>query len=322
MKALVLVGKHQDLSYQEVAKPIAAQGETLVHLKAAALNHRDIWIMGDMYAGIKYPTILGSDGAGETADGRKVLLNPSINWGENPHYQGKDYEILGLPRDGCFAEYTTVPTQNVVDMPEHLSFEQGAALPLAGLTAYRALFTRCQLSAGERVLISGIGGGVALFAMQFAIAAGAEVWVTSSSQEKIDKAVEMGAKGGLLYTQSGWAKEFSKSTGGVDIVIDSAAGDGFSDLIKTCKAGARVCFYGGTRGVINGLSPQIVFFKQISIFGSTMGSNKEFVEMVQFVNLHKIVPVVDAIFKLKDGNQACSKMSAGSQFGKIVLKIS
>jgi NADPH:quinone reductase-like Zn-dependent oxidoreductase len=134
------------------------------------------------------------------------------------------------------------------------------------------------------VLISGIGGGVALFALQFAVAAGCEVWVTSSSEQKIEKAVALGAKGGALYTADGWAKDFNKKTGGFDVIIDSAAGSGFADLVKLCKAGARICFYGGTRGAISGVSPQIVFYKQISIFGSTMGSDKEFLDMVTFVS--------------------------------------
>ncbi|MBL7815803.1 MAG: zinc-binding dehydrogenase [Saprospiraceae bacterium] len=328
MKALVLVGKNEDLAFQEVEKPqntdpkdSSGKGSVVVKVKAAALNHRDVWIQKGMYAGIKYPTILGSDGAGETEDGTAVIINPSINWGENPRFQSKKYEILGLPTDGTFAEYIKVPAENIVPKPEHLTFEQAAALPLAGLTAYRALFTRCQIKAGEKVLISGIGGGVALFALQFALAAGCDVWVTSSSGEKIARAVSMGAKGGYNYRTEGWSKTALAETGGFDCVIDSAAGTGFADLIKACAAGARVCFYGGTNGAISGLSPQIVFYKQISIFGSTMGSTQEFNDMVAFVEAHKIVPVVDEVFTLENGNAAMKKMDEGKQFGKLVLSI-
>ena len=294
--------------------------DLLVKLAAAALNHRDVWIQKGMYAGIKFPTILGSDGAGMTDDGQSVIINPSIKWGDNPRFQGKDYQILGLPTDGTFAEYISISEENIVKMPPHLSFEQAAALPLAGLTAYRALFTRCQAKAGEKILVSGVGGGVALFAMQFALAAGCEVWVTSSSEEKIAKAVSMGAKGGFDYRTEGWSKTATATTGGFDCVIDSAAGKGFAELVKACRAGARLCFYGGTAGALSGISPQVVFYKQLTIMGSTMGSSEEFQAMVAFVDAHKIVPVVDEVFTLENGNAAMKKMAEGKQFGKLVLK--
>lgn len=322
MKALVLVGKNVPLDLQEVDEPQANANESTITLKAAALNHRDVWITKGLYAGIKFPTILGSDGAGLTADNQAVIINPSINWGNDERFQSNDYEILGLPRNGTFAQKVVVPTQQLVAKPAHLSFEEAAALPLAGLTAWRALFTKCQAQAGDRVLISGVGGGVALFALQFAVAAGCEVWVTSSSAAKIAQAVALGAKGGALYTSEGWAKDFGKKTGGFDVIIDSAAGNGFADLVKLCKAGARICFYGGTRGAISGVSPQIVFYKQISIFGSTMGSDKEFSAMVNFVATQKITPIIDSVYTLEQGNEACQKMDEGKQFGKIVLSLS
>ncbi len=320
MHALVLVGKDQELAFQNVEMPVITEGAVLVKLVAAALNHRDVWIQKGMYGGIKYPTILGSDGAGTTEDGAAVLINPSIDWGNNPRFQGKDFQILGLPMDGTFAEYITVPKENIFAKPEHLSFEQAAALPLAGLTAYRALFSRCEAKAGEKVLISGIGGGVALFAMQFALAAGCEVWVTSSSEEKIAQAVSMGAKGGYDYRTAGWSKTATADTGGFDCVIDSAAGTGFAELVKACRAGARLCFYGGTAGALSGISPQIVFYKQLTIMGSTMGSAEEFAAMVAFVDTHKIVPVVDEVFSLENGNAAMKKMADGKQFGKLVIR--
>ncbi len=321
MKALILVGKDQALAYKDVEKPAHTEGSVLVKLSAAALNHRDVWIEQGQYAGIKYPTILGSDGAGTTEDGQPVIINPGINWGDDARFQGKSFQILGLPMDGTFAEYISIPEENIVKMPEHLTFQQAAALPLAGLTAYRALFTRCQIKAGEKVLISGIGGGVALFALQFALAMGCEVWVTSSSEDKIAKAVAMGAQGGFDYRTEGWSKAAMATTGGFDCVIDGAAGAGFAELVKTCQPGARLCFYGGTSGLLTGISPQIVFYKQLSIMGSTMGSSAEFKAMVTFVSNHKVVPVVDDIFDLRDGNAAFAKMANGQQFGKLVLLI-
>ena len=321
MKALILSGKNDPLAFQEIDNSIATDRESVVHLKAAALNHRDLFIQKGLYAGIVYPMVLGSDGAGVLDSGKEVIICPSMFWGDNPNFQGKDHQILGLPSYGTFAEKIKIPTEYVFPKPKHLSFEQAAAIPLAGLTAYRALFTKCQIKAGDRVLISGIGGGVALFALQFALAAGCEVWVTSGSEEKIAKAVAMGAKGGVNYKTESWGKDFNKTTGGFDAIIDGAAGSGVGELVKVCKPGARICFYGGTAGTISGISPQMVFYKQLIILGSTMGTTSEFKKMLTLINKHKIVPVVDEVFSLKDGNKALQKMENGQQFGKIVLKI-
>ena len=206
-------------------------------------------------------------------------------------------------------------------MPEHLDWEQAAALPLAGLTAWRTLFSRCQLKKGEKVLITGIGGGVALTAMQLAIASDAEVYVTSGSSEKIDRAISLGARGGANYQEAGWEKNLKLQSGGFDVIIDSAAGDGFALLPGVCNPGARIGLYGGTLGKVNGLSMQIVFWKQISILGSTMGSPSEFEAMLNFVQKHRIIPVVDSVFPLKEGANAFEKLKSGTQFGKIVLTI-
>lgn len=322
MKALVLVGKNEPLAYQEVETPQNREGSVVVKLRAAALNHRDVWIQKGLYAGLKYPTILGSDGAGELPDGSAVILHPAKDWGDNPRFQGKNFEILGLPSDGTFAEYIRMPSDCVAPKPAHLSFEQAAALPLAGLTAFRALFTRCQAKKGDKVLISGVGGGVALFALQYAVAIGCDVWVTSSSEEKIEKAVQLGAKGGFNYKTEAWAKVAQAQTGGFDVIIDGAVGAGFAELVKACAAGARLCFYGGTAGALTGVSPQIVFYKQLTIMGSTMGSPEEFGQMIDFVDKHQIIPIIDATYDLADGNAALQHMDSGQQFGKIVLTIS
>lgn len=321
MKALILVGKDQPLAIQNVEKPVNTEGSVLVKIRNAALNHRDVWINKGMYGGIKYPSILGSDGAGVLEDGTEVIINPGLEWGDDDRAQGKNFRILGLPDDGTFAEYIRIDKNNVVPKPSHLSFIEAAALPLAGLTAYRALFTKCNLKATDKVLISGIGGGVALFALQFAVALGCEVYVTSSSDEKIAKAVAMGAKGGANYRTEDWSKAFMAETGGVDVIIDGAVGTGFADLVKICRPAARICFYGGTAGAMSGVSPQIIFYKQLSIFGSTMGTAREFSMMVDFVNFHKIKPIIDSVYDLADANDAFKKMDEGGQFGKIILKI-
>lgn len=284
MKALVLEELKSPLVYQEVESPIADLGKRIVHLKAAALNRRDWWITQGQYSKIQLPVILGSDGAGADDAGNAVVLYPALEWGDNPAAQGKDFRILGLPDNGTFAEQISVPADNLVPMPSHLNWEQAAALPLAGLTAYRTLFTRCGLKPGERVLITGIGGGVALMAMQFAIAAGAEVFVTSGSDEKIEQAVLLGAGGGANYRQDSWDKDLKATVGGFDVVVDSAGGDGFTLLPGLCNPGARIGVYGGSLGKINGLSPQILYWKQISILGSTMGTREEFSQMLDFVS--------------------------------------
>lgn len=300
--------------------PIPQKDCEIVRLHASALNHRDVFITQGLYAGIRTPCILGSDGAGEWR-GQRVVLYPALEWGDNPNFQGKNFRVLGMPDEGTFAEQISIPGPNIFPMPKHLNWEQAAALPLAGLTAWRTLFSRCQLKKGEKVLITGIGGGVALTALQLAVAAGAEVFVTSGHAHKIEKAMKLGAKGGANYREEGWEKRLKQEVGGFDVVVDSAAGEGFAALPGLCNPGARIGLYGGTRGKVNGLSMQPVFWKQISILGSTMGSPAEFKAMLDFVQKHEIVPVVDAVFPLREGVQAFKKMEDGEQFGKIVLKI-
>jgi NADPH:quinone reductase-like Zn-dependent oxidoreductase len=155
--------------------------------------------------------------------------------------------------------------------------------------------------------------------MQFALAAGAKVWVTSGSQDKVHRAMERGASGGQLYTEDLWHKQLLKESGGFDVIIDSAGGSGFSQLVSTANKGARIGIYGGSKGKIENLSPQIIFWKHLNIFGSSMGSDQDFAQMVQFVDQHKIVPVVDSVYKLSEFEQAFARMKHGSQFGKIVF---
>jgi len=319
VKALVLSDQHTPPTYQEAPDPILEPGEVLVEIKAAALNHRDVFVTQGKYAGIRFPIILGSDGAG-ICEGKEVVINPALDWGDDPRFQAKNFQILGLPRNGTLAEKIAIPESQIYPKPHHLNWKEAAALPLAGLTAYRALFTKGRCATGDRVLITGIGGGVALFALQFAKAVGAEVWVTSSSDDKIERAIALGATGSVNYTTPDWNKQL-EAAGGFDIVIDGAGGEGFGLLLKLCKSGARVVSYGGTIGVVPNFSPQILFWKQLEILGSTMGTEEEFGEMLAFVAEHKIHPVIDQVFSLKDGEQAFQRMDEGGQFGKIVLKI-
>ncbi len=357
MKALVLTDKNKALTLQEVPNPHAAAGEAIVRVQAAALNHRDVWIQKGQYAGLKYPIIPGSDGAGvvvevgaaggrdgttKTGDdsaggvgtgnasasiadswvGKEVIINPAINWGSNPAFQDPDhFRILGLPDNGTLAAFVKVPLENLIEKPSHLSFEEAAALPLAGCTAFRAVMTRARLQAGEKILITGIGGGVALFALQYAVAAGARVWVTSGSQEKIQKAVNMGAVGGVNYKDTDWVDALRKQAGAFDVTIDGTAGDGLGDLMDLSVPGGRVVLYGATKGNPAQLVARRIFWKQLNILGSTMGSPEDFRSMVDFVQKHSLRPVVDRVFPFQEGEAAFRWMDDAKQFGKIVVRV-
>jgi NADPH:quinone reductase-like Zn-dependent oxidoreductase len=300
----------------------------VITLRAAALNHRDLWIKLGQYAGLKYPIVPGSDGAGviasrgegvhDWADGDEVVINPSFGWGVALRHQGPDFCSLGLPRDGTLAEQIVVPASQLSAKPEHLDWPQAAALPLAGLTAYRAMVSRAQVMAGDRVLISGVGGGVALMALQFSVALGAEVWVTSSSQEKLARAETLGAQGGFDYTAEGWA-EVAAAKGGFSLILDSAGGPGFGDLIDLAAPGGRIVFCGATRGNPDELPMRKVFWKQLSLLGTTMGSPGDWADMLDCVAAHRIVPEIAATYPLAEAEAAFALMAAGGQCGKIVL---
>lgn len=331
MKALILDGINEKLICRETEKPVLQSGEVLVKVAAAAINHRDLWIQKGQYAGLKFPVILGSDGCGmveAVADslhvdwiGKEVVINPSMNWGSNPRVQQKEYAILGLPDNGTFAQYVKVQAKQLHIKPQHLNAVQAAAIPLAGLTAYRALVVRARVRAGETVLITGIGGGVALFALQFAVAMGCKVYVTSGSDEKIKRAIELGAKGGVNYKTTDWHKTLAKESGGFDAIVDGACGETFTKLTEVAKPGGRIVFYGATLGAFNSGVPAKIFWKQLDILGSTMGNDEEFAEMIQLVANHKIVPVVDTVFKMENAFKALEKMELSSQFGKLVIQV-
>ncbi len=330
MQALHLTAINQ-LSVVDAPAPVPAAGEVVVTLKAAALNHRDVWIKLGQYAGLKFPSQLGSDGAGVVTAlgagvdaawlGREVIINPSFDWGASEAAQGSAFTILGLPRAGTLAEQIAVPAVQLAAKPAHLTWVEAAALPLAGLTAYRALFGRAQLRAGEKVLVSGIGGGVALFALQYAVAQGAEVWVTSSSADKIARAVALGAKGGFDYAQDGWTGLVAAQVPGglFDVIADSAGGPGFDHLIDLTAPGGRIVFFGATRGNPAVLPMRKIFWRNISLLGTTMGSPADWRAMTDFVALHKIVPVVSDVFPLARAGEAFELMERGGQFGKIVV---
>ncbi len=335
MKAIVLkeLGEAENLKLEEVPDPQPGAGEVVVRLKAAALNHRDVWIRRGLYAGIKVPIILGSDGAGivsdlgegvdRALDGQEVVINPSMDWGDDERIQQSNYRILGLPDDGTYAQLVKVPASNVNRKPASLSFEEAAALPLAALTAYRAVVTRAGVKKGEDVLVTGIGGGVSSFALQIAKQLGARVFVTSGSHEKLERAGGMGADGGANYKSEDWGKEIVAMCHGrgPHVVIDSAGGESLNKAIEIVRPGGRIVTYGATTGVVKQLEVRRIFWKQINLLGTTMGTASEFAAMLEFYHEAGLKPVVDKVFTLNDTPAAHRRMESAGQFGKIVLKI-
>jgi len=330
MKALVLkeAGK---IELVELPKPTVSNGKALVRIKASALNRRDDWIREGKYPNIKFGVTLGSDGAGvveavgDEKDqpwvGQEVIINPNIDWGPDLEVQSGKYTILGMPVDGTFAEYVSVPVDRLHRKPEHLDFLQAAALPLGGLTAHRALFRRGELKTGQNVLISGFGGGVAQFAFLFAQAVGANVYVSSGSDEKIDKALKLGAKGAYNYKKQATYADLWKTKGGFDLVIDSAGGDQINNFIKVLKPRGKIVFYGATNGLPNKLDLYRMFWNQLSLLGSTMGSDHEFSEMLAFVSKHKIRPLVDSIRPFSKIAESFPDITKPNKVGKIVFQV-
>lgn len=329
MLAITIADQAEAIQLVEKPIPSPAKGQVLIKLKAAALNRRDQWIRQGMYPNIQMDTTLGSDGSGivesvgDESDhsliGNEVIINPNVNWGNNPKVQAAEYHIVGMPTDGTLAEYIVVDKVQVITKPRHLNWEEAAALPLGGLTAYRACFHHGQVQEGKNVLISGVGGGVAQFAFQFALAVGANVYVTSGSPEKRNKCLEMDAKGAFDYISETWHKEALKLTGGFDTVIDSAGGDQINTFIKIMKPAGKIVFYGATNGMPKDIDMFRMFWNQITLQGSTMGNDEEFMAMASFVEKHKIKPLIDSVFDLKDAVNAFDKIKSGV-FGKVVLR--
>jgi len=329
MRALVLRQTKQPLVVEQRPDPDPAAGEVVIQLQAASLNRRDFWMTQGLYPGMQTPVVLGSDGAGlVTALGAgvddkwlnaEVIVNPGWFWGDDQAAQSDDFQILGMPLDGTFATTVKAPVDYLHQKPAHLSWSEAAALPLAAVTAYRALVRQGGVKAGENVLITGAGGGVATFAANFALALGANVFVTSSSAAKIRAAVDAGAKAGFNYRLEGWHKEAQKEHGQMHLIIDGAGGDGYSRLLELAAPGGRIVNYGATAGAPSRFDIFKLFWKQLQLTGSTMGSPADFAAMLQLVAEHQLKPVIDQTFTLDNGNDAIARMQSSQQTGKIVL---
>jgi NADPH:quinone reductase-like Zn-dependent oxidoreductase len=323
-------GPPEEMKLVELPDPVPAPGEAVVRLHACGLNHRDVWIRQGLYARIQLPCVLGSDGAGVVESvgagvdaklvGKRAVIIPCEKWGPDPAAQGKDFLILGMPRQGTMAEKIAVPASMIVELPGHIPFEDAAALPVAGLTAYRSLVFRGGLKKGEHVLVTGIGGGVATLAMLFAKAMGAQVSVTSGSEEKLVRARELGAIAGVNYKEKGWEKDLLTKAGRPpSLIIDGAGGDGLNNLIAAAAPAARIVLYGATRMSPNKLEMARIFFKQVDIRGTTMGTDDEFREMIKLVAEHRIKPVIEKIFPLSQAVAANRLLEESAQMGKILL---
>jgi len=333
MRAIVLtaLGDVDNLRLEQRPDPRPGPAEAIVRLHAAALNRRDVWIRKGQYAGIKLPIILGSDGAGEVVDvgervdrawkGRQVVIDPSLNWGTDERAQDSAFNILGLPVDGTYAEMVAVPAANLHPKPAHLSWEEAAAVPLASVTAYRALVTRARVQAGEAVLLTGIGGGVATSAMQIARHLGAKVYVTSGHDAKIEAAKRLGAMGGVNHRSDDWVKSIIADIGSrPDVIVDGAGGETFNKALDALKPGGRLVSYGSTLGAAHHVEIRRVFWKQLNVLGCTMGSPSDFAAMLKLYD-SGLKPVIDKVFPLEQAGDAHIRMEAGDQFGKIVLAI-
>ncbi len=322
------------LRYEDVPEPEPGPNETLVRLHAAALNRRDVFITRGQYPGAKpeaLPVVLGSDGSGEVVgkadgaggpgEGEEVVINPALFWGDDPRISGKDYRILGLPDNGTYAQYIAVDSGHVFPKPSQLSRAEAASIPLAGLTAYRALVTRGQLESGDTVVVPGIGGGVATFLVQMAKAMGATVFVTSGSDEKIETAKELGAEGGVNYNSEDWSKELRSMAGAVDLSVDTIGGDVFDALLSIAKPGGRVVTIGATASPTMKLLMPKIFLKQLDVLGTAMGNPEEFGAMLDLYEKHALKPVIKETFPLEEAAAAQKFMEEGSGLGKIVLQI-
>lgn len=321
----VVVREGGELSFEEYPDPEPRTGEVVVELRAAAVNRRDLLVRnppGPVYQ-FELPLVPGSDGAGIRRDtGEEVVIYPGLGWGGREDAAGPDWRILGGPEDGTYAELVRVPAENVFPKPARLSWEEAAAFPLAALTAYRALFPIGDLRAGETVLVLGAGSGVSTFAISLAHQEGARVLVTSSEQEKIERARELGAEAGVDYTDGDWAAAVRELTGGagVDLVVDSV-GTTWPASLRTLRRGGRLVVFGGTGGPSVELDVRYVYLNWLSILGTTMGSARDFGALLDMLDRGEWRPVIDSVRPLAEAAAAHERMKAGEHFGKLVLSV-
>jgi zinc-binding alcohol dehydrogenase/oxidoreductase len=325
MKAIVHEGKIgiDGLVYRDMAEIQPKVGEVRVKLKTAGLNHRDLFVL-NLHKPTEPPLIIGSDGAGiidavgegvlNVQVGDEVIINPSLGWKEKSDAPPQGFEILGHPFHGTFAEKVVVPADNVVQKPQYLTWQEAGVLSLAALTAYRVLFTRGRINSEMKVLIPGIGSGVATFLLQFAKAVGATVYVTSRSVDKCKKALAIGADKAIDSNE-----DWNKVLGGekMDLVIECVGAATFNKSLNQLRPGGTVVTFGASAGDEVQINLRNFFYGQYNLLGSTMGSTEEFKEMLHFIQTYEIKPIVDQIYPLNQFEQAFHRMQSAAQLGKI-----
>ena len=318
MKAIRI---HEDggpevLRYEDAPDPEPGPGEVLVRLRAASLNHLDLWIRKGLPS-VPKPRILGADGAGTREDtGERVVINPGLEHGDR-------ITVIGEHMDGTHAELIAVPETNVYPLPDELSFEEAAAFPLVFETAYRLLVTKAQLQAGEWVLLWGIGSGVASAGLAIAKALGAHALVTSSSDEKLERARELGADATVNHATGDVAAAVKEATdsAGVEVVLEHVGEATWQTSLQSARAGGRIAVCGATSGPNPPAALHRIWWKQLTIYGSTMGTKNDFEGAYELVKSGRAKPVVDSVFPLEQVRAAHERLEAGEQFGKIVLAI-
>jgi len=344
MMKTVIIEEHgglDQLRFEEIPAPKPTEEEVVLRVHSASLNHLDIWVRkGRGGLKVAMPHILGSDAAGVVIAvgsnvknvnvGDEVILNPGLscdscefcNRGEQS--QCLSFGIVGMTRQGTFAEQVAVPAQKVHPKPDHMNFDEAGAFVLSYLTAWRMLMTRAQLKPSQTVLIHGIGGGVALSALQLAKLAGAEVIVTSSSDEKLIRARKIGADYTINYSKVDDVAQCVRdvtSGRGVDIIIDTVGAATWRIDFSAVRRGGKIVLCGVTSGSEAPTNLQMLYWNQLTILGSTMGSDEDFRQMLKAVTTAKLKPVIDSVTSLKNVTDAMDKMEAAKQFGKIVLRV-
>ncbi len=319
-------GGPEVLVLEEAPDPIAAEGEVLVRLRASALNHLDVWIRKGLPS-VPKPRILGADGAGVVEalgtgvtgfePGERVVINPGIEVG------GGRIHVIGEHGDGTNAELIAVPATNVHPIPDGLSFEEAAAFPLVFETAYRMLVTRAALQEGEWVLAWGIGGGVSTATLAIAKALGARVIATSSSDAKLERARELGADATVNHATGDVKEAVTEATGGrgADVVVEHVGEATWRTSLDVAAQGGRITVCGATSGPNPPAQLHRIWWKQLSILGSTMGTGEDFAGAYELVASGRARPVVDTVLPLEEIRTAHARMEAGEQLGKIVLSI-
>jgi NADPH:quinone reductase-like Zn-dependent oxidoreductase len=310
-------GGPEVLVLEEVPDPVPAEGEVLVQLKASALNHLDVWIRKGLPS-VPKPRILGADGAGIRVDtGERVVINPGVEVGDGTIH------VIGEHGDGTNAELIAVPATNVHPIPGDLSFEEAAAFPLVFETAYRMLVTRARLQEGEWVFTWGIGGGVSTAVLAIAKALGARVIVTSSSDAKLERARELGADLALNHETDDVGEAVKEATGGhgIDVLVEHVGEATWKQSLNLAAREGRITVCGATTGPNPPAQLHRIWWKQLSILGSTMGTGADFAGAYELIASGRARPVVDQVFPLEEIRAAHERLEAGEQLGKVVLSI-